>query len=201
MGEKRSGEKMEKRDRQLKTAFLIFFLLLLGLSAGLLVTAYVRGYFASAETLRAYVSSFGPFAPLMLTAIQTMQAFLPIIPSLFGYAAGAGLFGIWGGFLCSYIGICAGSVIAYFLARQFGVGFVRQILSEKRYNAAVRWAESRKNFTTVLWLAILLPLAPDCALCYLSGLIKMPARKFIFIILAAKPWCILLYSVLFGTLL
>ena len=56
-------------------------------------------------------------------------------------------------------------------------------------------------YTLVLFLAILLPLAPDDFLCYFSGLTSMPARRFTWIILLGKPWCILFYSVLFSYLI
>ncbi len=39
---------------------------------------------------------------------------------------------------------------------------------------------------------------PDDFLCYFSGLMKMNSKKFIWIILLGKPWCILAYSIVFG---
>lgn len=192
---------MKQREKRLKIYFLILFLLLLLVTGVFLAIGFFRGHFGSAEALRAYIGSFGPFAPLMLTAIQTMQAFFPIIPSFFGFVAGAGLFGTFGGFLCNYIGISLGSIIAYLLARRFGIGFVKQIIPEKKYNAAVEWAASKKSYTVVFFLSILLPLAPDCALCYFSGLINMPIKKYVLIIVTAKPWCILLYSLFFSSIL
>ncbi|AWW27206.1 TVP38/TMEM64 family protein [Acetobacterium sp. KB-1] len=192
---------MKQREKQLKIYFLILFLLLLLVTGVFLAIGFFRGYFGSLEAFRTYIDTFGPFAPLMLTAIQTMQAFLPIIPSFFGFAAGAGLFGAFGGFLCNYIGISLGSIIAYYLARRFGIRFVKQIIPEKKYNAVVEWAASKKSYTIILFLSILLPLAPDCALCYFSGLINMPTKKYILIIVTAKPWCILLYSIFFSNVL
>lgn len=192
---------MNRREKALKQILLAVFLFLLFAAAVFIAIGYFRGHFVSAEAMQTYISSCGPFAPVLLTAIQTMQAFLPIIPSFFGFVAGAGLFGAFGGFLCNYLGISAGSVIAYYLARRFGSGFVAQIIPEKKFQKAVDWAQSKKSYTVVLFLSILLPLAPDCALCYFSGLIKMPVRKYLFIIFAAKPWCILLYSILFSKLL
>ena len=192
---------MNRREKILKQIFLAVFLLLLFTAIVFVAIGYFRGHFVSAEALQTYISSCGPFAPLLLTAIQTMQAFLPIIPSFFGFVAGAGMFGALGGFLCNYIGICIGSVIAYFLARRFGSAFVQQIIPERKFQKAVGWAQSKKSYTIVLFLSILLPLAPDCALCYFSGLIKMPVKKYLLIIFAAKPWCILVYSILFSKLL
>ena len=72
------------------------------------------------------------------------------------------------------------------------------------YNFSVRKAKrtdginKSKNYTVVLFLSILLPLAPDDFLCYFSGLIDMSPKKFITIIAVAKPWCILFYSIFFA---
>mgnify|MGYP004448468757 FL=1 len=78
--------------------------------------------------------------------------------------------------------------------------FILEILPEKKYNAAVQWATSKKSYLLVFFLSILLPLAPDVALCYFSGLIQMPFKKYVLVIIIAKPWCILAYSLLFGHL-
>ena len=43
-------------------------------------------------------------------------------------------------------------------------------------------------------MAMLLPLFPDDFLCYLTGVSKMTAKRFIWIIVLGKPWCILAYS-------
>ena len=53
----------------------------------------------------------------------------------------------------------------------------------------------------ILFVVTLLPLFPDDFFCYFSGLTPMRARRFIWIILLGKPWCILGYSLIFGGIL
>ena len=108
------------------------------------------------------------------------------------------MFGAMGGFGCNYIGISAGSISAFLLSRRFGVGLVRQMVPMEKYERFVNWVNEKNSYTAVLFLSILLPLAPDDFLCYFSGLTGMSAKKFTWIILAAKPWCILGYSVFFA---
>ena len=48
---------------------------------------------------------------------------------------------------------------------------------------------------------VLGPLAPDDFFCYFSGLINMKPKKFITIVITAKPWCILFYSIIFANIL
>lgn len=165
------------------------------------VNGWSGGHFKSTDTLRTYVASFGVWAPLILALLQLFLAVLPICPSLMGFVAGAALFGAAGGFWANYIGVCAGSIFAYVLAKRFGIAFVKKMIPMHKYESYIERINRSKSYPKLLFLAILLPLAPDNFLCYFSGLINMPAKRFVSIILIAKPWCILFYSILFANLI
>lgn len=154
--------------------------------------------FTSVQALQEYMAGFGLAGPLFLTAFQAFQVVVPVVPGYLGCAAGAVSFGPMTGFWCNYIGISAGSIAAYYLARRYGIDIVLTMFSEKLYE---KWSErirKCRSYDAFLFVATLLPLFPDDFLCYFSGLLKMNSRKFIWIILLGKPWCILAYSVLFG---
>ena len=191
---------MDQRAAKLKnlcTGILIFLLLLAGI---FLLRGALDGHFRTAAAFRNYVGGFGLFAPLVLILIQALQVVLPVLPGFFGCIVGAGMFGAMGGFWCNYIGISLGSLAAFFLARRFGVGLVRRMVPMEKYERFTQWVRRKRSYTAVLFLAILLPLAPDDFLCYLSGLTGMSGKKFTWIILIAKPWCILAYCVFFARL-
>lgn len=137
----------------------------------ILVLFFVKQFFNqkfdSVESLQNYMKGFGIAAPLMLTLFQAVQVVIPVLPGYLGCAAGAIAFGSMTGFWCNYIGISLGSVIAYFLAKKYGIDIVTAMF-------------------------------PDDFLCYFSGLMKMNSKKFIWIIILGKPWCILAYSIVFG---
>ena len=187
-------EKAEHFKKYLGAA-LIFLLLLLILFC---VQGYLGGHFSSAEQLQAYMKRFGVFAPVILTVIQAIQVIIPILPGWLGCVVGAGMFGAAGGFWCNYIGISAGSIISFLLAKRYGVELVRKMVPMEKYQKLVDWVNTKKSYTLILFLAILLPLAPDDFLCWFSGLTGMGTRKFTWIIISAKPWCILVYSLIFG---
>ena len=121
-----------------------------------------------------------------------------MLPGFLGCIVGAGMFGAAGAFWCNYIGISAGSIIAFLLARRYGTGLVQKMVPMEKYQSCVEWVNRKKSYTAVLSLAILLPLAPDDFLCYFSGLTGMSAKRFVWIIVLAKPWCILAYSIFFA---
>lgn len=169
--------------------------------AAVLLWAYFHGEFDSVDTLKAYIGRFGLFAPLVLTAIQAMQVVVPVLPGFWGCAVGAALFGTAGGFACNYIGISLGSIIAFFLARHYGVSIVKSLFQERYYAKWESWIGKWRYYPAVMFTVTLLPLFPDDFFCYFSGLTKMRARQFIWIIILGKPWCILVYSLIFGGVL
>lgn len=187
---------MDRNISILKKVLTWGVLLLTAAACVFLFKAYREGHFKSVETLQCYIASFGLFAPAILTLIQALQVVLPILPGFLGCIVGALLFGAWGGFWCNYIGISAGSIIAYFLARKFGIALVEQLIPMEKYDRFVAWVNKHNSYTLLFFLCILLPLAPDDFLCYFSGLTKMPPKRFIWIIILAKPWCILVYSLM-----
>lgn len=194
-----SGSRLAENKSKVKRAAAVLTILML-LAVGFFVKAYFSGRFSSPEELQDYMKTFGAAAPVVLTAFQAGQVVLPVLPGVIGYAAGSVLFGVTGGFLCNYIGICVGSIAAYYLARKFGIEIVLSMFSEKKYEKWRKKIEGSRSYMLFLLLAVLLPAFPDDFLCYFSGLIKMDAKKFIWIILLAKPWCILAYSLFFGAI-
>ena len=189
---------MDQKAVRLRNILTILLILLVLLSGVFLLQGYLEGRFDSAESLQQYIGSFGPLGPLVLVVVQAIQVIVPVLPGFLGCAVGAAMFGPWGGFWCNYIGISAGSIISFLLARRFGVELVRHMVPEKKYQTWTTWVNSKKSYTIVLFLAILLPLAPDDILCYFSGLTGMPVKRFTWIILLGKPWCIFAYSLFFG---
>ncbi len=190
-----------KREVILKNVLTVLLIVLLAISGIFMVHGYINGSFDSIDTFREYVATYGIFGPIVLGLIQMLQVIVPVMPGMIGCAAGANLFGVAGGFWCNYISISLGSIIAFFLAKWLGVTLVKLMFSEEKYNSCVEWVEKKKCFTGLLFLSILLPLAPDDFLCYFSGLLGMSTRKFVWIILLGKPWIILVYSIVFGYVL
>ncbi|MCI9583559.1 MAG: TVP38/TMEM64 family protein [Clostridium sp.] len=189
------------RKMTIRRAAWILSIMIGILAALFFIKAYMEGKFHSAGTLREYIAGFGMMGPFILGALQAFQVVIPILPGFIGCAAGALLFGCMGGFWCNYIGICAGSVIAFLIARRYGISLIRLLFSSERYERwAIRAGKSR-SFSVLLFLMILLPLCPDDYFCYLSGVTGMSAKKFTAIILLGKPWCILAYSVAFSHVL
>lgn len=152
---------------------------------------------STVEDFKQLIQSYGVFGPVILTLIQALQVVVPVLPGYLGCAVGAISYGAAMGFVCNYIGICTGSIVAFLIAKRFGEKVVIEIFSEESYKKWSGRIGKKKSYNVFLFIATLLPLFPDDFLCYFSGLIHMDRKKFVWIILLGKPWCILAYSVAF----
>lgn len=198
---KRSSEKrkdISNTHRQLIHILSIAFIALIASFLIILIKAYFDGEFRSVESLQKYIGKYGAFGPGFLIAFQAIQVVLPVLPGFVGCAAGSVMFGPAVGFWCNYIGIAGGSIIAFFLARKYGMPLLNALFPSGKYFKWSDWASRSKSYTAFLFMAMLLPLFPDDYLCYLTGVSKMTARRFIWIIILGKPWCILAYSLGFS---
>ncbi len=188
------GNVKKDKIKKLKICAILVLIVMLLVFVKFMLSARVD----SVDDYQEWMKSFGIAAPLFLTVFQAVQVVLPILPGYLGCAAGAISFGTWTGFVCNYIGISAGSIAAYFLAKKYGVDLVISLFSEKQYNKWKAKIANKKSYDVFLFVATLLPMFPDDFLCYFSGLIHMDSKKFIWIIILGKPWCILAYSIIFG---
>lgn len=188
------GNIKKDKIKKLKICAILVLIVMLLVFVKFMLSARVD----SVDDYQEWMKSFGIAGPLFLTVFQAVQVVLPILPGYLGCAAGAISFGTWTGFVCNYIGISAGSIAAYFLAKKYGVDLVISLFSEKQYNKWKAKIANKKSYDVFLFVATLLPMFPDDFLCYFSGLIHMDSKRFIWIIILGKPWCILAYSIIFG---
>lgn len=180
--------------KRIKAAMILVILVL----CVVLIKQMVSSKVSSVEEFQTLMNSYGTWGPVILTFIQAIQVIIPILPGYLGCAVGAVSYGAWTGFWCNYIGISAGSMIAFCLAEKFGKNLVVEMFSEKQYDKWKGKMEGKKYYDVFMFAATLLPLFPDDFLCYFSGLIGMDKRRFNWIIILGKPWCILAYSLIFA---
>lgn len=189
-----------KSLKNIKKYINVFVITMIIMMVIFVVKAYMEGNFSSQSAFENYIRQFGVFAPIALIVIQLLQVIFPVIPSILGSIVGVALFGSLKSFIFNYIGVTIGSIISFLLARKYGASFVKKIITEEKYEKYIGKFQGGKGYTIILVFTLLIPLAPDDILCYLSGLSKMSFKKFMWIIIFVKPWCILAYSYGFGAL-
>lgn len=176
-----------------KNIFNIISVLMLVIFTILGYLGYRAGLFNSLDSFRAYILSKGKLAPLFFMLIQVVQVVLPVIPGGLTTVFGVIIFGAFWGFIYNYISICIGSILVFFISRNFGKSIVIKIFGKdtfEKYHHKI----NDKSYEKFFALAILFPVAPDDFLCYLSGLTDMSFKKFASIIFLLKGPSIFLYS-------
>lgn len=164
------------------------------LSAVVVLVGWQAGIFDSLTALREFIQQLGWFAPAVFMLLQVALVVFPVIP-IGGVTVLAAplLFGPVEGTIYNYVSICAGSLAAFALARRYGMALIQRFVPQRLVEKYLRFTRS-PHFTRGFAVAILLPLAPDDILCYFAGTTAMRRRTFVAIILLAKPWAILAYS-------
>lgn len=142
---------MDSKELKIQKGLRLSLLLLLGICALFLLKGWANGSFRSMDSLRQYIGSYGLFAPVILTMIQALQVVLPVLPGFLGCIVGAAMFGAAGGFWINYIGISAGSLAAFWLARQYGKPLVQRLVPMEKYDTFVVWIQKRKSYNLILY--------------------------------------------------
>lgn len=179
-----------------KTRKMLNIATIFSLSVIVVLTIYgvKTGLLTNRDKLEMLVKESGIWGPLLFITIQMVQVVLPIIPGGITCGAGVVIFGAWHGLLYNYIGIVAGSMINFYLARRYGQCFVRYFVKKETYEKYIGWLEKGKKFDKFFAFAIFFPCAPDDVLCLIAGLTRMTWKRFATIILLGKPASIAMYS-------
>ncbi len=159
------------------------------LIAILLAAAFAAGvYFAYQSGLIGQLSDYdelvekmrasGIRGPLICIAVQIGQVIVFPIPGEVTQIASGYVFGVWAGFLYSWIGIMLGSALAYTFARLLGRPVVEKIIGAKRLEKMDHALDTGKG-RSALFLLFLLPGMPKDSLSYGVGLTDFRFGEFI----------------------
>jgi uncharacterized membrane protein YdjX (TVP38/TMEM64 family) len=122
--------------------------------------------------IRRTVAGYGPVAPLVFVALQSLQVIVAPVPGhVLGLASGY-LFGAVLGTVYSLAGAVLGSVVVFLLARRFGRSYAERVIREDTLSAFDDLIERRGLVT--LFVVFLIPGLPDDAVCLMGGLTRIP---------------------------
>ena len=186
-------------NAKFKTSFKIITIFLTIIFTVFIFYGINVSVFGDKNSVIHYIYKFGVFAPVSFIALQIIQVIFPIIPGGVSSLAGVIAFGPFYGFIYNYIGISIGSVIAFLLARRYGLKIIEILFYN--YNADKYLAHiNNKKFNILFMVSILLPGLPDDLMCFIAGISKMEIKKFLLIIFLCKPLSLILYSLGFDLL-
>lgn len=190
---------MEKK-KLLKNVFNITTIIMTVLIIAFIVYGIKIGIFSDKNMLIEYMKKFGIFAPAVFIFIQIIQVIFPVIPGGASCLAGVLAFGpIWG-FIYNEIGLSIGSIIAYFLSKEYGLKLINSLFKKEQVDKYLGYIRNNKFEKVFLW-GIILPGLPDDLMCYVAGLSNISLKKFCAIIILGKPFALILYSLFFNVIM
>lgn len=126
--------------------------------------------------------TLGPFIGLFFPFIESFLPFLPLFVFVF---ANASAYGLWLGFLLSWIGASLGSYAVFLLIRKYGQArFFRTFTKRVRVQQLIHWVE--RNGFGPLFLFICFPFTPSALVNLVAGLSDIKKKHYLFTLLAGK---------------
>ena len=137
------------------------------------------------ELFRAWIDSYGIYAPLAYGGITILQILVPLIPGepmemIAGYAFGS----LKGTFFC-ILAESLGSILVLCIVKKYGRRIV-EIFFEKEKIDSLRFLRSDKNRILLFALIFIVPGTPKDLLCYLAGLTAIDTQILIPIITVGR---------------
>jgi len=133
------------------------------------------------EELMGLLNSYGWKGVLVFIGIQMLQVVVAFIPGELVQIAGGYIYGAWLGTLYSLIGIVAGSVIVFSIARLLGYPLVR-LLVPASYLEKFSFIINSKKSEAAMFLLFLIPGIPKDVVTYIAGVTPVKPLTFFTII-------------------
>lgn len=125
------------------------------------------------------------FGPLIGLFFPFIESFLPFLPLVAFVIANASAFGLWYGFLLSWVGTSLGSYAVFLVIRKFGHSkLLSSITKKKRVQQLIHWVE--QNGFGPLFLFICFPFTPSALVNLVAGLSNIKKKHYFFTLLAGK---------------
>lgn len=137
------------------------------------------------ENIMSLIHEYRSFGPLPGILLPMLEAFLPFLPLFLFVMANANAFGLWFGFLFSWIGACTGAFLVFLLVRKFGQKRILQFL--KRHPQVQRlmlWVE-RHGFGP-LFILLCFPFTPSAVVNIVAGLSKISTYQYMLAVMTGK---------------
>lgn len=126
--------------------------------------------------------SFGPIPGILL---PLFEAFLPFLPLFLFVMANTNAFGLWFGFLFSWIGSVTGALLVFLLIRRFGQRKILRLISKhKQVQKLMHWVE-RHGFGP-LFILLCFPFTPSAVVNIVAGLSKIGIYQYMLAVMIGK---------------
>ncbi|WP_442599115.1 TVP38/TMEM64 family protein [Neobacillus sp. D3-1R] len=145
------------------------------------------------ENIMKLIQEYRALGPLPGIFLPMLEAFLPFLPLFLFIMANASAFGLWVGFLYSWIGACAGAFIVFIVFRKYGQKrFFSFLQRHSQVQKLMGWVE-RHGFGP-LFILLCFPFTPSAVVNIVAGLSKINTAQYMLAVLSGKMVMIFIIS-------
>ncbi|MFC4598328.1 TVP38/TMEM64 family protein [Cohnella hongkongensis] len=135
------------------------------------------------------------FGPLPGIALTFLKSFVPPLPTILIVGVNAAVYGLWAGFLYSWIGIVSGCLVTFLVARYAaGHSYFMRFARKPNVKKSLTWI--RRNAFSYVFLLSLFPVGPFVVINIAAAIAQMRLRSFFIAILFGKAIMVLSVSII-----
>lgn len=129
------------------------------------------------QNIELFLERFRSMGPLPGILLTFLKSFVPPLPTIVLVGANAAIYGMWLGFLYSWIGLVTGSLVTFLLIRKAAeTPVMLRWAAKPKVRKAMIWA--RRNGFSFVFLLSMLPIGPFVVINMAAGLTRMSAVSF-----------------------
>jgi uncharacterized membrane protein YdjX (TVP38/TMEM64 family) len=137
------------------------------------------------ENIMDLIQEYRSFGPIPGVVLPMIEAFLPFLPLVLFVMANASAFGLWLGFLYSWLGSCLGALLLFLLIRKYGQKRVFSFLSKHpKVRKLMDWVD-RHGFGP-LFLLLCFPFTPSVVVNIVAALSKISIYQYMLAVAIGK---------------
>ncbi|MEC0256138.1 TVP38/TMEM64 family protein [Paenibacillus lautus] len=141
-------------------------------------------YFTESN-LEWWLEQFRALGPLPGILLTFLKSFIPPMPTIVIVGVNAAVYGLWAGFLYSWIGMVAGCLTTFLIVRKIsGTALIERWANKPKVQRGMRWIQ-RNGFSYVFLLGIL-PVGPFVAVNVAAGLARMNLMSYLMAVALGK---------------
>lgn len=147
------------------------------------------------EDVRHFLDRYRSLGPLPGMLLTFMKSFVPPLPTLIIVGVNAAVYGLWLGFLYSWLGMIAGCMTTFLLFRRLGEHrYARKWAAKPSVQRSIVWI--RRNAFGYVFLLSLFPVGPFVVINIAAALARMPLRSFLIAIVFGKAVMVMSVSMI-----
>jgi len=138
------------------------------------------------------LEEYEQLGPIPGIALPFLEAFLPFLPLIVFVLANGGAYGLFKGFLYSWIGSSFGMIVVFLIIRKYEDKRIFQRLkADRRVKKITSWVE--RNGFGPLFILLCFPFSPSALINLVAGLSRVRIQQFILAVLLGKT--VMIFSV------